>query len=83
MGCSSNPSSQSRPTESTQRNRRHLSGSQSDQLLCPRRTSDTTLLSEKSWIMTDRKVSTTVKVEETIIELQPEEVQSKEDLSLS
>lgn len=83
IGCGSKPSSQSRPTESTQRNPRHLSSSQSDQLLYPRRTSDTTLLSEKSWITTERKVSTTVKVEETIIELQPEEVQSKEDLSLS
>ena len=83
LGCGSKPSlnTRSRSTVSTQlRKPRHLSSSQSGCVSYTRRTSDTTLLlSEKS---TERKVST-IKIEETIIESQVEEVQIKEDLSLS
>ena len=84
LGCGSKPkfSSRSRSTVSTQiRKPRHLSSSQSGYAsYFTRRTSELdTVLIEKS---TERKVST-IKVEETIIESQVEEIQIKEDLSLS
>jgi hypothetical protein len=83
LGCGSksNLSPRSRSTVSTQRTRvPRLSTSQSGSSYVQyytRHTSDTQLI-EKSG--TERKIST-IKVEETIIESQMEEVQIKEDLS--
>jgi hypothetical protein len=80
LGCGSKQSSKSRSTESTQKKLKHSSSqTQSGYVSDSRRTSEIVLI-ERS---TERKVST-IKMEETIIESQMEEVhdQIKEDLSL-